>query len=240
MPFIPKASNYRYDTVPQAGLGGRIGYQPRGRGLGGSSAINAMIYIRGSRWDYDNWAAMGCADWSYNDVLPYFRRSEGNVRGGDDYHGGEGPLTVSDQKWANASSRDFVASAAALQLPENSDFNGARQEGFGLYQVTQRGGERWSASRAYVEPLRGQANLDIRTGSLVQKLVIENGRVTGVAIKRGGASKILRARRGVVLSAGAFNSPQILMLSGIGPAAHLREQGIEVMMDKPAVGRSEE
>ena len=236
MPFLLKNVNYRYETVPQKGLNGRIGYQPRGKGLGGSSAINAMIYIRGNRWDYDNWAAMGCSGWAYGDVLPYFRRSEGNVRGGDALHGGDGPLTVSDQKWSNTTSRAFVASAAALQLPENADFNGERQEGFGLYQVTQRGGERWSASRAYIEPLRSRANLAIRTGNLVQKLVIENGRVTGVAVKRGGKSEVLRARHGVVLSAGAFNSPQILMLSGIGPAAHLRGHGIDVVIDKPAVG----
>lgn len=236
MPFLLKNVNYRFETIPQKGLNGRVGYQPRGRGLGGSSAINAMIYIRGNAWDYDNWAALGCTGWSYQDVLPYFRRSEGNVRGGDAFHGGDGPLTVSDQLAVNATSHAFVASAASLQLPENADFNGERQEGFGLYQVTQRGGERWSASRAYVEPLRGRANLAIRTKTLVQKLVIENGRVTGVAVKRGGKDEILRARRGVVLSAGAFNSPQILMLSGIGPGAHLRDHGIDVALDKPAVG----
>lgn len=129
MPFIGEKSNYRYDTVPQKGLNGRIGYQPRGRGLGGSSAINAMIYIRGNRWDYDNWAALGCTGWAYDDVLPWFKRSEDNERGADDYHGDNGPLRVSEQHWANAGSLAFVEAAAQLQLPRNADFNGAEQTG---------------------------------------------------------------------------------------------------------------
>lgn len=236
MPFLPKAANYRYETAPQKGLNGRTGYQPRGRGLGGSSAINAMIYIRGHAWDYDNWAALGCAGWAYEDVLPYFKRAEDNVRGADEFHGEAGPLCVSDQKWPNPGSLAFVESAAALQLPVNHDFNGAKQEGFGLYQVTQKGGERWSAARAYVEPLRARANLAVLTGTLVERIVIEDGRATGVTIRRGGKRETLRAGGGVVLSAGAFNSPQILMLSGIGPGEHLREHGIEVVLDRPAVG----
>ena len=236
MPFLRNASNYRYDTVPQKGLNGRIGYQPRGRGLGGSSAINAMVYIRGNRWDYDNWAELGCDGWSYEDVLPYFKRAEHNVRGADEYHSDEGPLWVSDQKWPNPGSLAFVEAAAQLQLPRNADFNGAKQEGFGLYQVTQKDGERWSAARAYVEPKRGSKNLDIRIGVTVQKLEIEDGRVTGVTYTAGNRERTVKARGGVVLSAGAFNSPQILMLSGIGPAGHLRENGIDVICDKPAVG----
>lgn len=236
MPFLRNASNYRYDTVPQKGLNGRIGYQPRGRGLGGSSAINAMVYIRGNRWDYDNWAELGCDGWSYDDVLPYFKRAEHNVRGSDEFHSDDGPLWVSDQKWPNPGSLAFVEAAAQLQLPRNADFNGARQEGFGLYQVTQKDGERWSAARAYVEPKRGSKNLDIRIGVTVQRLEIEDGRVTGVTYTAGNRERTVKARGGVVLSAGAFNSPQILMLSGIGPEEHLRENGIDVICDKPAVG----
>ena len=236
MPFLLKNTNYRYDTVPQKGLNGRIGYQPRGKGLGGSSAINAMVYIRGNKWDYDNWAAMGCDGWSYEDVLPYFKKSESNERGGDDFHGGGGPLFVSNQRSPNPTSHAFVEAASQLQLRANDDFNDDSQEGFGLYQVTQRDGERWSAARAYVEPIREQGNFAIRTGSLVERLVVEDGRVTGVMIREGRRSKMLYARRGVILSAGAFGSPQILMMSGIGPADHLKEHGINVVLDKPTVG----
>lgn len=236
MPFIPEKSNYRYETVPQKGLNGRTGYQPRGRGLGGSSAINAMIYIRGNRWDYDNWAALGCTGWSYDDVLPYFKRAEANERGADDYHGASGPLFVSDQTAVNPTSHAFVEAAAALQLRTTHDFNGDRQDGFGIYQVTQHKGERWSAARAYVEPIRDQGNVTVRTDTAVEKLVIEDGRVTGVQVRRKGKVETLFARRGVVLSAGTFNTPQILMLSGIGPAAHLKTHGINVVIDRPAVG----
>jgi len=236
MPFLRNSCNYRYETVPQKGLNGRVGYQPRGRGLGGSSAINAMIYIRGNRWDYDNWAALGCAGWSYDEVLPWFKRAERNVRGADDFHGAEGPLWVSDQRWPNRGSLAFIDAAAQLQLPRNRDFNGEKQEGFGLYQVTQRGGERWSASRAYVEPLRGNRALDVRIGVTVQQIVIEGGRATGVIYAVGRKLRTVKARGAVVLSAGAFNSPQLLMLSGIGPAAHLAEHGVAVQRDCPAVG----
>ena len=236
MPFLLKNANWKFDTVPQKGLNGRIGYQPRGRGLGGSSAINAMIYIRGNRWDYDNWADMGCTGWSYDDVLPYFKKSEGNERGGDDYHGGKGPLSVSDQKWINPGSAAFVEASRNLQLPILDDFNGEKQEGMGVYQVTQKGGERWSAARAYVEPGRNRKNLDIKTKSLVEKLIVEDGRVTGVKIKRGFGGETIKARGAVVLSAGAFGSPHILQLSGIGPADHLKEKGTEVVLDKSEVG----
>lgn len=236
MPFLRNASNYRYETVPQTGLNGRIGYQPRGRGLGGSSAINAMVYIRGNRWDYDNWAKLGCSGWSYDDVLPYFKRAEKNVRGADSYHGAEGPLWVSDQRWPNKGSLAFVEAAAQLQLPRNRDFNGEKQEGFGLYQVTQRNGERWSAARAYVEPLRGDRSLDVRIGVTVQQIIIEDGRATGVVYSVAGKRREVKARGAIVLSAGAFNSPQILMLSGIGPAAHLTQHGIAVQRDCNAVG----
>jgi len=236
MPFIPKSSNWQFDTVPQKGLNGRIGYQPRGRGLGGSSAINAMIYIRGAAFDYDQWAELGASGWSYADVLPYFKRSEGNERGADEWHGADGPLNVMDQRWPNVTSRRFVESAAALQLPRTPDFNRPSNEGFGLYQVTQKAGERWSAARAYVEPLRGRANFDIRTGALVEKIIVEDGRAVGVAIRRGGKRETLRATGGVILSAGAFGSPQLLMLSGIGPAAQLRDKGIDVVLDREGVG----
>ncbi len=236
MPFLLKNANWRFDTVPQKGLNGRIGYQPRGRGLGGSSAINAMVYIRGNKWDYDNWGEMGCTGWSYDEVLPYFKKAESNERGADDYHGADGPLSVSDQKWLNPGSVAFVEAARNLQLPILDDFNGEKQEGMGVYQVTQKGGERWSAARAYVEPGRERQNLDIRTKSLVEKLIVQDGRVTGVQIKRGFGRETIKARGAVVLSAGAFGSPHILQLSGIGPAQHLQDKGVDVVLDKPEVG----
>jgi choline dehydrogenase-like flavoprotein len=236
MPFLPDAVNYRYETVPQKGLNGRVGYQPRGRGLGGSSAINAMIYIRGNAWDYDQWAALGCTGWAYDDVLPYFRKAEHNERGADSFHGSEGPLNVCDQSSPNPGSVAFVEAASQLQLPRNADFNGAKQEGFGLYQVTQKGGERWSAARAYIEPLRGNRNLDVRIGVTVKRIEVADGRATGATYLVGGRERTVRARGGVVLSAGAFNSPQILMLSGIGPAKHLHEHGIDIVRDVAAVG----
>lgn len=240
MPFLPDKSNYRYDTVPQAGLNGRIGYQPRGRGLGGSSAINAMVYIRGHRWDYDNWAALGCDGWGFDDVLPYFKRSEGNERyrdaGGNDYHGGDGPLNVMDQHYANPGSAKFIEAAAHLQLPLTDDFNGASQEGFGFYQVTQKGGERWSAGRAYVEPARARNNFTLLTDRLTEKIIVQDGRAAAVQIREGGTSRLLKARGAIILSAGAFNSPQILMLSGIGEGEYLRNMGIDVVADKAAVG----
>ena len=234
--FMPDKSTYKFDTEPMESLNGRVGYQPRGRGLGGSSAVNGMVYIRGNPWDYDNWAALGCTGWAWEDVLPVFKRQESNVRGADQFRGGEGPLPVSDPISPSPIANAFVEAAAQLQLPHNPDFNGARQEGFGLYQLTQSEGERWSAARAFVEPLEGRPNFDIRTGVLVERIEIEDGRATGVTIRRGRKSETIHASGGVVLSAGAFGSPQILMLSGIGPGEELKRHGIEVQIDKPAVG----
>jgi choline dehydrogenase-like flavoprotein len=234
---IPKKSNYMYETVPQPGLNGRRGYQPRGKGLGGSSAINAMVYIRGNKWDYDNWAALGCDGWSYEDVLPYFKRAENNERGADQFHGSGGPLNVVDQKWPNPGSLEWVEAAASLQLPRNADFNGEKQEGVGLYQATQKGGERWSASRAYVEPAIREGRLHVRTGARVERITFDGKRATGVVVKQGWrGEETIKARRAVILAAGAFNTPQLLMVSGIGPAAHLKQHGINVLLDKPAVG----
>lgn len=236
LPLMPGSKNWAYDTEPMAGLNGRIGYQPRGRGMGGSSAINGMVYIRGNPWDYDNWAALGCTGWGWDDVLPVFRRQENNARGADDLHGAGGPLHVSDQIAPSPVGEAFVEAAGRLQLPLNADFNGPRQEGFGIYQVTQHQGERWSAARAFIDPLAGKPNLSVRTGALVERIVIEDGRATGVAVRFGRGREVLRAKGGVILSAGAFGSPQILMLSGVGPGAHLQEQGIATAVNRPAVG----
>jgi choline dehydrogenase-like flavoprotein len=236
LPLMPGSKNWAFDTEPMPGLGGRTGYQPRGRGLGGTSAINGMVYIRGNPWDYNNWAALGCTGWSWDEVLPVFRRQENNARGADQWHGKGGPLHVSEQIAPSPVGQAFVEAAGRLQFPLNDDFNGPKQEGFGLYQVTQHKGERWSAARAFLDPLAGKPNLSVRTGALVERIVIENGRATGVAVRFGKEREVLQARGGVVLSAGAFGSPQVLMLSGIGPGAHLQEYGIATLCDKPAVG----
>ncbi len=236
VPFLSHVATYRYNTVSQPGLNGRLGYQPRGRGLGGSSAINAMVYVRGHRWDYDNWASLGCSGWAYDEVLPYFKRSEGNERGGDAFHGGDGPLNVMDRRFTNPGSLAFIEAASKLQLPMNSDFNGERQDGFGLYQVTQKNGERWSAARAYVESAIAANRIKVITGALAEKIIVHDGRATGVQIHQDGKSRVIMARGAVILSAGAYGTPQILMLSGIGRAEHLQSHGISVVRDKPAIG----
>jgi choline dehydrogenase-like flavoprotein len=235
-PFLPKSTNWAFETVPQPGLNGRTGFQPRGKGMGGSSAVNAMVYIRGCAWDYDNWAALGCDGWSYADVLPYFKKSESNARGGNDFHGADGPLSVSDLNCPNSGSLDFVDAGASLQIPRNDDFNGAQFEGVGLYQVTQRSGERWTSARAYVDPVTASGKLNVEKGALVERLILEQGRAVGVAIKQGRQRSIIRARKAVILAGGVFGTPQILMLSGIGPADHLGALGIPVVIDRPAVG----
>ncbi len=234
--FQTPKTNWGFETVPQPGLNGRRGYQPRGKGLGGSSAVNGMVYIRGNRWDYDNWAAIGCPGWSYDEVLPYFKRSEANVHGGNEFRGSDGPLFVSDQVSPNPGSLDFVEAGASLQIPRNDDFNGARQEGIGLFQVTQKNGERWSASRAYIEPHKDRPNLEVMTNVTAERVLFDEGRAWGVAYTQDGEAREIRARHAVVLAGGAFGTPQLLMLSGIGPAAHLRMMGIAVRVDRPEVG----
>ncbi|SPB13769.1 choline dehydrogenase [Caballeronia novacaledonica] len=249
---VPKAGprNYGYYSIAQPGLDGRPSYQPRGRGLGGSSSINGMIYIRGHRRDYDEWAALGCDGWAYSDVLPYFVRNERNQRwiaGGDDHlHGGAGPQHVADARSLNPFSRRFVAAALQAGLPLNHDFNGEEQEGAGLYQFTQYQGERWNAARAYLHDGNpadkslsgGRRNLAVLTHAQALRLVFEGKRATGIVISRGGQVQTLRARREIIVSAGVFNSPQLLMASGIGPAAHLRDLNIDVVHDLPGVGEN--
>ena len=230
--------NYGFKTVPQPGLNGRRGYQPRGRALGGSSAINAMLYVRGHQSDYDEWAAAGNEGWAWDDVLPYFKRAEDNERGEDALHGEGGPLGVSDQRSPRAISKAFVEAGAEAQYPVTDDFNGERQEGFGLYQVTQREGSRCSAAAAYLHPHLDRPNLDVRTKVVVERIVFEDGRAVGVRYRQGGKTRTIRARREIVLAAGAFNTPQILMASGIGPGAHLRDHGIDIVRDAGAVGEN--
>ncbi|WP_322104886.1 GMC family oxidoreductase [Paraburkholderia sp. J41] len=238
VPFRSKR-NYAYETVPQPGLNGRRGYQPRGRGFGGSSAINAMIYTRGHPLDYDEWARLGCAGWAWRDVLPYFLRAENNARGASAWHGAGGPLAVSDLRERNPVAERFVAAAREAGLPLTDDFNGAQQEGIGFYQVTQRNGERCTVARAYVYDA-ARPNLHLIADAAVLRVVFDDAgrRASGVQIARGGATETLHARAEVILAAGAFNTPQLLMCSGIGPADELRAHGVAVRHDAPEVGRN--
>ncbi len=234
-----RLNNYAFDTVPQAGLNGRTGYQPRGRMLGGSSGMNAMVYIRGHRRDYDEWAAMGNRGWSYDELLPYFRRSECNERLDDRWHGVNGPLPVSDSRSGNPWSQRFLQAAQQAGHLLNDDFNGERQDGFGLFQLTQRDGERWSAARAFLAPHIGKRrNLDVRTGVQVTRLLLEGRRVVGVECMQNGQAVRLHARREVVLAAGALLTPQLMLLSGIGPGDRLQRLGIPVAHHLEGVGEN--
>ncbi|PRF64218.1 glucose-methanol-choline oxidoreductase [Burkholderia multivorans] len=238
--MIPtRLNNWAFDTVPQAGLGGRKGYQPRGKTLGGSSAINAMVYIRGHRSDYDHWASLGNEGWSYDDVLPYFRLSEHNERFDDAWHGRDGPLWVSDLRTDNPFHARYLEAARQAGLPLTDDFNGAQQEGIGIYQVTQKHGERWSAARAYLLPHIGRrSNLTVETHAHVRRILLEGTRAVGIEVVQNGVVRVLHARREVILAAGALQTPQILMLSGIGPTQELARHGIQTVQHLPGVGRN--
>jgi choline dehydrogenase-like flavoprotein len=233
-----KTNNWAFETVPQPGLNGRKGYQPRGKALGGSSAINAMVYIRGHRSDYDGWAAQGNVGWAYDDVLPYFKKSENNEVVQDAFHGTGGPLNVASIRTGNSFQEHFLEAGRQLQLPVNSDFNGAHQFGLGVYQVTQKNGERWSAARAYIEPNRSRPNLKVVTGAQARRILFDGKRAIGVEFSRDGKPQSIRARGEVILSSGALQSPQLLMLSGIGNAAELKSLGIGVVHHSPGVGQN--
>jgi choline dehydrogenase-like flavoprotein len=232
-----KIANWAYETVPQKGLNGRKGYQPRGKVLGGSSSINAMIYIRGQREDYDDWAAQGNAGWAWQDVLPYFKRSENNERGASDLHGTGGPLNVKDLTSPNRFGPIFVEAGRQAGYRVNHDFNGESQEGVGMYQVTHKNGERWSAAKGYLTPHLNRPNLQVITGAQATRVLFEGKRAVGVEYRQGGQLKTVQAVGEVILSGGAFASPQLLMLSGVGAGAHLQERGITPLHDLPGVGQ---
>jgi choline dehydrogenase len=235
--LFQSAYDWNYQTVPQDRAGGRSIYWPRGRVLGGSSSINAMIYIRGSRHDYDSWRDdYGCEGWGYTDLMPYFLRAESNSRGASAYHGASGPLSVQDLKFRSGLTGDFVTAARNSGLPANDDFNGPEQEGVGYYQVTQKAGRRWSAADAYLHPAADRPNLTIYTDAHVTGIEIAAGRATGVRYLRRGVEELVRAEAEIILSAGAIGSPQLLMLSGVGPADHLHEHNIAVMAENAGVG----
>ncbi|MBO9677157.1 MAG: choline dehydrogenase [Acidovorax sp.] len=225
------------NTVPQPGLGGRRGYQPRGKVLGGSSSVNAMVYIRGQHADYDHWAAQGNPGWAWEDVKPYFLRAEDNERGADAWHGQGGPLHVMDLRSPNRFSAVFTEAAMQAGHAHNPDFNGATQEGVGLYQVTHRNGERHSAAKGYVTPHLARPNLQVITEAHATRILFEGRRAVGVEYRQGGRLHEVRALREVLLSAGALLSPQLLMLSGVGPAEELQRHGIGVVHELPGVGQ---
>ena len=230
--------NWCFHTDPDPNMNGRRIYWPRGRTLGGSSSINGLIYIRGQREDFDGWAAMGNEGWSHDEVLPWFRRSEGNARGSGSFHGGDGPLKVSDIGAAHPLIEAFVAGANELGVPRNDDFNGERQEGAGYYQLTTHRGLRCSTAVAYLRPARGRPNLRIECEAHAAGIVFEGRRAVGVRYRRGGQDHVARCSGEVLLAAGAIQSPQLLQLSGVGPAALLEAHGIAVRHELPGVGEN--
>jgi len=229
---------WQYETAPQPAMNGRRMYQPRGKLLGGSSSVNAMVYIRGQAADYDHWRQLGNAGWSYDHVLPFFKRAEHNERITDAFHGSDGPLNVAERPYTNPLSELFVEAAQQAGIPFNPDFNGAKQYGCGLFQVTQKNGERCSAATAYLHPAAERKNLTIVTKALATRVMIERGRAVGIEYVRRRKRCSARAAREVVLAGGAINSPQLLLLSGVGPAADLRAAEVPIRHDLPGVGKN--
>lgn len=234
-----RINNWAFQTIPQPGLNGRRGYQPRGKVLGGSSSINAMVYMRGHPWDYDHWVSLGNDGWSFREVLPYFKKSEHNEDFQDEHHGQGGPLNVASLRSMNPFQEIYLEAARQAGFQVIRDFNGADQEGVGIHQVTQKSGERWNAARAYLTPhLASRTNLQVITGARARRILFAGKRASGVEFRQGGEIHTFQARRELILSAGALQSPQLLMLSGIGAGAELQKFGIPVIHDLPGVGKN--
>jgi len=234
--FKEKTVNWMYQTEPEPGLDGRTIFQPRGKVLGGSSSINGLLYVRGQHEDYDRWRQHGNSGWGFDDVLPYFKKAENQERGADDFHGAGGPLPVSDLVHADPLSAAFIAAAAETGIPVNPDFNGASQEGAGFFQTTTRRGRRASTAVAYLRPARGRRNLQVETSALAQRILFDGHRADAIEFRQAGVLRTARARKEILVSSGAYNSPQLLQLSGVGPAELLRQHGIDVVLDAPGVG----
>jgi choline dehydrogenase len=234
--FKEKTVNWMYQTEPEPGLNGRQVFQPRGKVLGGSSSINGLLYVRGQHEDYDRWRQHGNTGWGFDDVLPYFKKAEDQQRGADDFHGAGGPLPVSDMLHADPLSGAFIKAAIEAGIPDNPDFNGATQEGAGWFQTTTRNGRRASTARSYLRPAKGRRNLHIETAALAQRILFDGRRAAGIEYRQNGALRTARARREILISSGAYNSPQLLQLSGVGPAELLKSHGIDVVFDAPGVG----
>jgi choline dehydrogenase len=234
--FKEKTVNWMYQTEPEPELGGRQVFQPRGKVLGGSSSINGLLYVRGQHEDYDRWRQRGNSGWGYDDVLPYFKKAENQQRGADDFHGVGGPLPVSDLGHPDPLSAAFIDAAAETGLPVNPDFNGASQEGAGFFQTTTRSGRRASTAVAYLRPAKSRSNLQVETAALAQRILFEGRRARAVEYRQGGVLRTASARKEILVSGGAYNSPQLLQLSGVGPAELLKQHGIDVVLDAPGVG----
>lgn len=232
--YVDPAVNWMFETEPQPQMQNRRLYLPRGKTLGGSSSINGMLYVRGHHGDYDEWRQRGCVGWDWDSVLPYFKKAENQSRGADNFHGTGGPLHVSDQPAKGELSKAVLEACQQAGIPANADFNGAQQEGCGYYQTTTLNKRRWSAAKAYLS--NPPANLTIQTDAHATRVVIKDGRATGVEYKTPAGIKISNARLEVIVSGGAYGSPQLLLLSGLGPAQHLQDVGIDVVRDMPAVG----
>ena len=234
--FKEKSVNWMYQTEPEPGLDGRTVFQPRGKVLGGSSSINGLLYVRGQHEDYDRWRQHGNSGWGYDDVLPYFKKAENQQRGADDFHGVGGPQPVSDLGHPDPLSAAFIAAAAETGIPVNPDFNGASQEGAGFFQTTTWRGRRASTAVAYLRPAKARKNLHVETSALAQRVVFDGRRAVAVVYRQAGVLRGARARKEIIVSGGAYNSPQLLQLSGVGPADLLRRHGIDVVLDAPGVG----
>lgn len=230
--------DWAYETEEQYNLNNRRLYWPRGKVLGGSSSINAMVHIRGNRRDYDHWRDLGNEGWDYSSVLPYFKKSENEERGPSKYHGSGGPLNIANHRTPNPLSQAFVNAGVEVGIPLTNDFNGAEQDGVGFYQVTQKNGLRHSAASGYVHPIMNRPNFTLKTHALATKIIFEARRAVGVAYIQDGEKQECRAEREVILSCGTINSPQLLMLSGIGPSNHLQARGIPVIVDLPGTGQN--
>jgi len=238
--LLNKANKYNwgFETEGVAALNNRKDFWPRGKGLGGSSSINGMVYIRGHARDYDHWRQLGMDGWSFADVLPYFKRSETNETGGDDFHGGDGPLHVSNALKSSPIFQVLIDAGKQAGYKVTPDFNGAQQEGFGFFQLTIKNGRRWNTSTAYLQPVLTRQNLKVEVEALITRVIIEEGRAVGIEYRQNGQLHQVRARREVILSCGAIGTPQVLMLSGIGDAEYLRRFDIKVHADLPGVGQN--
>ena len=232
--YVDPAVNWKFETEPQPQMANRRLYLPRGKTLGGSSSINGMVYIRGHHGDYDEWRQRGCTGWDWDSVLPYFKKAENQARGADAFHGTGGPLHVSDQAGQGELSQAVIEACVQAGIPANPDFNGAQQEGCGFYQTTTSNKRRWSAAKAYLS--NKPANLTIQTNAHSTRVIIQQGRATGVEYQTAEGRQTSHASAEVIVSGGAYGSPQLLQLSGLGPAQHLQDMGIEVIRDMPAVG----